>query len=468
MASKALAQSGPVTLTVSEVNGQPAYNGKSPGPTLTLEPGGTLDIELVNALPPLHDDCTNDVNSFHGRNTTNLHTHGLHVSPTTDSTATYDADNVFVSVVPEGQIVPCEEICGAEVATHFRWHKNTFRFEIGDTHPTGTFWYHAHKHGSTFQQVGAGLAGPLIIPDRPGSMPSYIAEAPERILMIMNQGVVLVDPGGGGEANPTLRMRPGEVQRWRIINAQAAGNSFAYFATNVPDLEMFQIAFDGLTLPRRIPVDPSDNSEPWRNPAALAPGNRMDLMVRVPVDARPGLVPVGITTGLTDLLAFGTNTEAATLNISIEGEPVGALWSDDDKLPGPGLKPFGDEDLPKRIVDFTPGFTVDGSPYDGEITHVMERGTSEEWTVTNSTGGVHAFHIHVNPFFVTHINGEKLSEDDPLRRWQDTIGLPYRQNGADGSVTYKTRFETFTGKFVIHCHILRHEDLGMMQTVEVV
>lgn len=154
-------------------------------------------------------------------------------------------------------------------------------------------------------------------------------------------------------------------------------------------------------------------------------------MVRMPIDARRGLIPMGITTGLTDLLPFRTNTEAATLNISIEGEPVDACWADDDTLPGPGLEPFADEDLPKRTVDFKAGFTVDGSPYDGDVAHVMEHGTSEEWTVTNSTGGVHAY-----PFFVTHINGKKLSENDPLRRWQDTIGLHYRQNGVDGSVTY--------------------------------
>ncbi|MCJ8309637.1 MAG: multicopper oxidase domain-containing protein, partial [Rhizobiaceae bacterium] len=70
-------------------------------------------------------------------------------------------------------------------------------------------------------------------------------------------------------------------------------------------------------------------------------------------------------------------------------------------------------------------------------------------------------------FFVTHVNGEELPVDDPRRRWQDTIGIPPNDNGP-GSITCRSRFETFTGKFVIHCHILRHEDLGMMQTVEVI
>jgi len=169
----ATAQSNPTVLTVAGTDGAFTYNGKSPGPTFLMDPGDTLDIELVNSLAPLHDDCTNDVNQFHGLHTTNLHTHGLHVSPTTDASGTFDADNIFVNVTPLGQLVPCEEICGAEVAEVFREHRNQFRFEIGPDHPSGTFWYHAHKHGATQSQVAGGLAGPLIVRDKPGIMPAY-------------------------------------------------------------------------------------------------------------------------------------------------------------------------------------------------------------------------------------------------------------------------------------------------------
>lgn len=85
-------------------------------------------------------------------------------------------------------------------------------------------------------------------------------------------------------------------------------------------------------------------------------------------------------------------------------------------------------------------------------------------SVRNTTDELHIYHIHVNPFFLTHINGIQLAEDNPLRRWQDTIGTPVD----GGSVTFKTRFEKITGKFVIHCHVLEHEDEGMMRIVEVV
>ncbi|MDE0208315.1 MAG: multicopper oxidase domain-containing protein, partial [Boseongicola sp.] len=102
-----------LTLRVQEVNGRPTYNGHSPGPTIVADPGDTIDVYLINDLPALHDDCADNHNSFHGLNTTNLHTHGLHVSPTTDSSGRFDADNVFISVVPKNQVVPCVGV-GAE------------------------------------------------------------------------------------------------------------------------------------------------------------------------------------------------------------------------------------------------------------------------------------------------------------------------------------------------------------------
>ncbi len=453
-----------LTLRVQEVNGRPTFNGLSPGPTIVADPGDTIDVHLINDLPALHDDCADNHNMFHGLNTTNLHTHGLRVSPTTDSSGRFDSDNVFVSVVPKDQIVPCAEV-GSDGFKTFRWHQNRFRFETGADHPSGTFWYHAHKHGSTFQQVAAGLSGPLIIRDRPGVMPKYITRASEKILMIMNQGLVLADPAGGGTVDPTIAMRPGEVQRWRIINAQAIGNSFAYLRTNVPGLEIYQIAFDGLTLHRRIKVDQGNDDEPWLNPAALAPGNRTDFIVRVPPGANDSLISIPVIRELREALGL-SGAVASEIKIEIAGKPVNSAWSDDDTLPGPGLEPFAEVPLSRREIVFSPQFRIDGKAYDGDVKHSIPLGAKEEWTIYNNTGGVHAFHIHVNPFFVTHINGIELTEDDPLRRWQDTVGLPFNDDGP-GSITFRSRFETFTGKFVIHCHILRHEDLGMMQTVEV-
>jgi FtsP/CotA-like multicopper oxidase with cupredoxin domain len=96
----------------------------------------------------------------------------------------------------------------------------------------------------------------------------------------------------------------------------------------------------------------------------------------------------------------------------------------------------------------------------------MKRGTAEEWTLVNDLDDkyplhAHVFHIHVNPFKVTHINGRKL--ETPL--WRDTFVLTGTD---DDSIIFESNFDDFTGKFVEHCHVLSHEDLGMMEALEVV
>ena len=442
------------------------YNGKSPGPTIYTNPGELLDVHLTNSLPALDDDCVSNHNTFHGLNTTNLHTHGLHVSPTTDSSGRYDADNMFLNVVPRKQSLNCD-------SPNFRRYETRYRFEIPADHPAGTFWYHAHKHGSTNRQVGRGLFGPLVVKDRPGAMPGYIENAAEQIFMITNRGLVRVDPAGGGELDPTISMRPGEVQRWRIINAATTAESFVHISSSNPNLELHQIAFDGITLSKRHRVQSTGREQPWLNPAALSPGNRMDLMVRVPPDAATGLTMVSALRSLAHYLHLDgvlTNTEPVHLAVRIAGRPVDHEWSEDDTLPGPGpgLPSFDDHELKMRTITFGPGFRIDGEMYSGQVRQTMKLGESEEWTVKNNSNGVHPYHIHVNPFFVTHIDGVELAIDSPLRRWQDTIALPVRRRGEPGSVTFKTNFKKYRGKFVIHCHILRHEDLGMMQAVEVV
>ena len=457
-----------VTLDVQEVAGRPAYNGLVPGPIVKANAGDSLNVRLINSLPALNDDCK-DHNTFHGTNTTNLHTHGLHVSPRKDSTGMFDADNVFLKITPKDQVVPCQD-------NTFREHMNDYRFELPLDHPPGTHWYHAHKHGSTSSQVGAGLAGPLIVADPPGTMPSYIENAAEKIFMIMDRGVILVDTIGGGTRNPTISMRPGEVQRWRIINARVGANAFVHLGANAPELDMFQIAFDGLTLDKPYKVDPTNRKEPWLNPAALAPGNRTDIMVHVPSLAKEGEINVAAAEAPKKFLhssgAVAFAASPAQIKIKVEGAPVDHKWTPEARLPGSGLEPItGSIDNTRSVVfgtDEFGNFAIDRLLYNGEVQQTMALGSTEEWAVSNETGGTHPFHIHVNPFFVTHIDGQELKAGNPLRRWQDTIALPGNTGSGPGLIKFRSRFIDFTGQFVIHCHILRHEDMGMMQKVEVV
>ncbi len=447
-----------------------AYNGKRPGMVLEADPGDRIDVHFINSLPldPPGDNCPADHNQPHGRNTTNLHTHGLHVSPTVDSTGTFDADNVFLKITPKGQEVPCRNDSFRDGETHYR-------FELPPDHPSGTFWYHAHKHGSTNDQVSGGLAGPLIIRDRPGVMPDYIAQARERIFMLTTDGAVEMDPGGGGTLNPTVTLDRGSVERWRIINANPSANNFVSLNIDSEEVELWQIAYDGLTLDRRVRVDPANDADPWENHAALAPGNRTDLMVHVPKSAGARNLRLAARQASTEFLhSHGVTALAMAkpvqIGIMVEDQEVDDLWSDSDDLPGPGLVPFTQMPSLTRSVTFATDnkLVIDGQAFDGQIKQTMQLDTAEAWTVFNDGTGTHPFHIHVNPFFVTHINGKELAEGSPLRRWQDVVALPPKIDGQKGSVQFSTRFETFTGQFVIHCHILFHEDVGMMQAVAVI
>ncbi len=92
------------------------------------------------------------------------------------------------------------------------------------------------------------------------------------------------------------------------------------------------------------------------------------------------------------------------------------------------------------------------------LKQIVALGSVEEWLILNLNNIRHPFHIHINPCWVTKINGQAI---EPY--WTDTIALP-----SNGSVTFRTRFKDFTGSFVMHCHMLAHEDMGMMQTIEVI
>ena len=182
------------------------YNGSFPGPTLVFCPGDTVRVRLINAL---HEE-------------TNLHVHGLHVSPQANH------DNVYLEIKPG----------------------RTFHYEysIPDDQDPGTFWYHPHRHMLVEQQIFAGLSGGIIVQ---GRLDDELARIPQRIMVIQStelcdqtgHSVPFGDSGSqkcsvpgrtvpvadsdeqytplliNGALNPIVHIRPGQIQRWRIINA---------------------------------------------------------------------------------------------------------------------------------------------------------------------------------------------------------------------------------------------------------
>lgn len=103
---------------------------------------------------------------------------------------------------------------------------------------------------------------------------------------------------------------------------------------------------------------------------------------------------------------------------------------------------------------------IDGKVFDhNRVDQTVNLGNLEEWHIKNIDGDDHTFHIHINDFQVMSVNDQPYE----AHGLQDTVILP-----ANGEVVVRMQFEDFVGRFVYHCHILPHEDTGMMGTVEVV
>ena len=190
------------------------YDGIVPGYTWELRGGDVLAVDLRNHLPelPPHPHMTMD--RPHQWTTTNLHTHGLHVSPSGI------ADNIFLEIPPG--------------------HRRRYEIPIPDDHPAGLFWYHPHKHGGVCQQVRGGMAGIIVIRGDLDRVPE-IRAAREQIMVLqsieLGPAYELMDPipdptkeqaffprknvlyTVNGKLKPKVTMYPGEVQRWRLLNA---------------------------------------------------------------------------------------------------------------------------------------------------------------------------------------------------------------------------------------------------------
>ena len=556
----------------------PTFEGTIPGPTLVVNPGDTLAMDLVNDLPP--DPKGQRMGGFpHDPYTINMHTHGLSVSPSGIS------DNIFRLMEP-GTTHPIE-------------------VNIPSDHPSGTYWYHTHKHGSvTFQFLG-GMAGFLIIRGGPGTLDALPeVKAAKDIVMgfqvirtDLNGNVVFVnqkaeqfgtfpfgtndpvqqgiwsaygldgEPGRSnfyyttnGVTNPTLHMRPGEVQRWRWLNATAGENLLVTLQGHTLNI----VAMDGITAAQMTSLPPD-------TPIVVGPGQRYDVLVKAgkpgtyllqlldpgtpkagsvspsgidpaprasrhsfdfpepcspvlaacqptgypfplativvdgdPVDMDLPSGPLPVPTGLPSVNTMLIATPDAVRHVAFEncGQKEGtSLQMPEKRLPSCGWYfakydaqywggkplinlPMMRDDDDKGVPNPDPNMPLVGFKKEGlfapdqPLFADMIAGNYEEWTVVNRSFSDHPFHIHQNPFLLTKINGKPLATPE----WHDTIVVPGgvpQPSGPDdsmtnintgqiGSITLRTHFNPITvGCFVAHCHTLSHEDLGMMQRLDV-
>lgn len=422
--------------TTTSINGQTArlmtYNGTLPGPTWVAHPGDTITVNFTNNLGE----------------PTNLHTHGFHVSSMGKS------DNIMVHVAPGESF--------------------TYEYKLAENHPTGLFWYHPHNHGNVTNQLFAGLYGAILI--TPKNPPKVAAErvlvlsditlgsdglpaTPNRMNQIMGRegDTLLVN----GQVQPVYSTQSNAVERWHIVNSCAS----RYMNLSVQGGKATIIGKDSGQVAN--PYSPES--------FVIAPGNRIDLIVENEggaVNLNYTTVPhpdmAGMSNGatyknypLTTFVPAGAATvtvaPAITTNpgIDLRKQTPVAKRTFTLKMPGMGSGSMGGM---MNGGSMEGQFTINDQPFDMNVINTtVAMGTVEEWTIINTSTMAHPFHLHVWPMQILTIGPNAVTDV----QYQDVVNVP-----AKNRTTVRVYFNEFPGTTVYHCHILDHEDLGMMGALE--
>jgi FtsP/CotA-like multicopper oxidase with cupredoxin domain len=417
-----------------------SYNGSTPGPTLRVRPGDTMRITLRNELDQ----------------ETNLHTHGLHVSPSGIS------DNIYRMATP-GQSLACE-------------------YTIPIDHRSGTFWYHPHLHGLTASQVAGGLAGAIVVDD---SIDDALSETTDRLLILSDPKI---DPNSkaldaslserqagregdvllvNGQLRPSIHAQVGDIERWRLVNASPS----RYYRLRLSGLAMSLIGTDQGRLSA-----PMEISEVF-----LTPGQRAEVLVPIVASGKASLTATPVTRslmshggasasssmgGMSGMSDAGARSVSGVTLITVDATARSSRGS--PRAPSainPAIVILPTAVDRRRTISLgamamgNAEFVINGRTFDkGRIDINTTGGDTEEWVLVNDSMMDHPFHLHVWPFKVV-----ARSDGAPDPGWRDTVNVP-----SGGTVTIRVPFTDFTGTSVFHCHILDHEDLGMMGQICVV
>lgn len=451
-------------------------------PTLRLNPGDTLTIDLTDNLNVTYattpnsrysnthmghatseaagtDPCQSQIVNF---NTTNLHFHGLNVPPVCHQ------DDVINTLIQPSK-------------TPFQ-----YQIQIPANEPPGMYWYHPHPHGYTALQVNGGAAGAIIVGGIEKVKPQ-VAGLTERVLMIRQQ---FLDPlswiPGPYQLtlnyqpatyplypSPIIQMKPNEKQFWRVANATTQGFLSLQMLFGGTAQTMEVIALDG------VPV----TGDPMVTSINIPPAGRAEFIVTAPPTGTPATFvtntfntgPVGNANNSQVLADVVTNSAASQPAQVIPPAPVPPVTQRFSGLAA--MKPstsrklyFSEAPLGTNPpVNFF--LTVDGQQprlftKDEPPAIITRVGAVEDWTIENHTSEEHAFHMHQIHFLVTAINGVPVQNPT----LQDTFSVPFwNGSGPYPNITVRMDFRdpNIAGTFVYHCHILDHEDAGMMAKIRV-
>jgi FtsP/CotA-like multicopper oxidase with cupredoxin domain len=460
-------------------------------PTLHVKPGDHLIITVTNNTPAQPLTMTlNPPNcgaAKMGNSSLNIHYHGTNTSPTCHQ------DEVIKTIINSGQ---------------------SFQYNVAfpANEPSGLYWYHPHVHGIAEHALQGGASGAIVV-DGIEDAQAAVSGMRHRILMVRDQPVPgnptptgnvpswdvtlnyvpitsPTNPNSNNFVPAILRMEQGEKQFWRVSNSCSDTIlDLQYVFDGVPQT-MQLVAVDGVTL------NSQDGTQGGKlipvTHFMLPPASRVEFIASAPPASvqLAQLITLGINTG-----PFGDNdpprplaTIQLTGDVAADGgndNVVGtftAVSTTQQRFAGLASAPIA----VKRTVFFNEvqptQFFMDvlGKPehlFDPNAAPdiVATQGTVEEWTVENHTPENHEFHFHQLHFLVESQNNFELngSQQAPgiTGQYLDMIQVPFwdqNPNHPYPSVTLRIDFRgNDVGIFVFHCHILNHEDLGMMNIIQV-
>ena len=449
--------------TNTTVAGQKAqlwtYNGSIRGSVLRVREGDTVRLKFINRLPEA----------------TNLHLHGLHVSPVVDN--------------PLAEVAPGETV--------------NLEFEIPKG-SAGTYWFHPHMHGMVAKQMFAGLAGVIVVEGALETMPE-LREAEERVIVLRDLELVngqpsehtMMDWMNGKEGNlllvngaikPTLNAKKPTL-RLRLVNASNA----RYYRLKLEGHPLYLIATDGGYIEKPVRLEE----------LLLAPGERAEVLVRLEREgtfkllnlpyergkmmmggmsggnnssngsSMGGMTGMGDSSnsnssgGMSGMSGMMGSTKANTVQ-----PPQTLLSVVAPKNPKPMPLPTVLTSVPtlevsqavtRRIVltekMMQLQFLLNGKAFDPKRVDITANlGDTEIWELVNKSDMDHPFHLHTYPFQVLSRNGQPVA----YRAWKDVVNL--KKNDI---VRIAIPLTDFVGTTVYHCHVLEHEDKGMMGVLEV-
>jgi FtsP/CotA-like multicopper oxidase with cupredoxin domain len=468
-----------VSLTAKfDANSRPAFywQGTEVAPTIRVHPGDTIQLSFQNSLPEF---CAVGVVS-----NANLHFHGLSSSPNAPG------DDVIDTNAPPGAAV-------------------NYTVVINPDQPPGMYWYHPHAHGLASYEVGNGMAGVIIVEGIGNAVPQTVGLR-ERIIILgdvpnsstfaageesvlrrtatARRGTQDADesPLGGDACAPetdatpmingatmaAIGIKPGETELLRVLNA----SGHRHFDLSIDGQQLQLVAQDGVPI-NTYPGAPTTLTV---SDVVIPPAGRAEFLVT------GGAAPAALISKCYQSGPAGDNDPEVALGV-LEND---STWPNQStatttavkrivKLASVRYSQYYHSTMPapaqQRTIHFTEdanGFYINGAAYDPSVAPqiVAQSGTTEQWTLENDTQEVHAFHIHQTHFVVLSINGVA----QPNQHWLDTFDLSPAGIGVTGqlvpsltTVLIDFRDPTIRGTFLFHCHILDHEDGGMMAKVAV-